>query len=141
MNSTNTISAQSTTSAASSTPSGMVTVHVVRVGGANGSLTFSPDDLKANVGDMVQFQFSPKNHSVVTSAFDTPCSPNQNMFSGYMPVASDAVNTPTYTMMVQDTKPLWLYCSQGKHCQSGMVMVINAYVVPVQIRWKYTNEE
>ncbi|EHK97823.1 hypothetical protein M7I_6406 [Glarea lozoyensis 74030] len=80
----------------------------------------------AAVGDMVQFQFTPKNHSVVTSAFDTPCSPKGDMFSGYMPVAANATNTPTYTMMVQDTKPIWLYCSQGKHCQSGMVMVINA---------------
>ncbi|EPE33305.1 Cupredoxin [Glarea lozoyensis ATCC 20868] len=123
--------AQSTSSTAASasstgTPSGMVTVHVVRVGGTNGSLEFSPNDIKAAVGDMVQFQFTPKNHSVVTSAFDTPCSPKGDMFSGYMPVAANATNTPTYTMMVQDTKPIWLYCSQGKHCQSGMVMVINA---------------
>jgi plastocyanin len=124
------LAAQSTTSSAASSAStgssGMVTVHVVRVGGANGSLEFSPNDLKANVGDMVQFQFSPKNHSVVTSTFDKPCSPAGSVFSGYMPVAADAVNTPTYTIMVQDTKPMWLYCSQGKHCQSGMVMAINA---------------
>jgi plastocyanin len=39
---------------------GMVATHVVQVGGPNGSLTFSPDNVKANVGDLVQFQFHPK---------------------------------------------------------------------------------
>lgn len=50
---------------AASTPSaaagqGMVATHVVQVGGPNGSLTFSPENIKANVGDLVQFQFHPK---------------------------------------------------------------------------------
>ncbi|KAL8801805.1 MAG: hypothetical protein Q9182_004212 [Xanthomendoza sp. 2 TL-2023] len=27
--------------------------------------------------------------------------------------------------MVNDTKPIWYYCSQGDHCQNGMVGVIN----------------
>jgi plastocyanin len=39
---------------------GTVATHVVQVGGANGSLTFSPENVKANVGDLVQFQFHPK---------------------------------------------------------------------------------
>jgi len=34
-------------------------VHVVHVG-ENGTLTFSPDDLQVNAGDMVQFQFYPQ---------------------------------------------------------------------------------
>lgn len=38
---------------------GQVKVHVVEVG-KNGSLTFSPDNLKVNPGEMVQFQFWPK---------------------------------------------------------------------------------
>mgnify|MGYP002622331431 FL=1 len=37
---------------------------------------------------------------------------------------------PTYTIQVNDTKPLWLYCAQGRHCQNGMVMVINEPYVP-----------
>lgn len=32
----------------------------------------------------------------------------------------------TYTIRVNDTNPIWLYCSQGKHCQNGMVAAINA---------------
>lgn len=28
-------------------------------------------------------------------------------------------------MNVTSTSPIWLYCSQGKHCEAGMSMVIN----------------
>jgi plastocyanin len=110
------------------------TVHVVSVSSASKSLTFSPDNLKASVGDMIQFQFLAGNHSVVQSNFDNPCTPIQQhvanmtgMFSGYMDVAASASTgmIPVYTMEVTTDKPLWLYCSQSKHCQAGMVMVVN----------------
>ncbi|RDW74960.1 hypothetical protein BP6252_06102 [Coleophoma cylindrospora] len=108
-----------------------VTVHVVKVGSSNGTLKYSPDNLTAAVGDMVQFQFAPANHTVTQSTFDQPCQPvamNSNVtgiFSGFMPVSASATTAPTYTIMVNNTTPMWLYCSQGKHCQAGMVMVIN----------------
>lgn len=108
-------------------------VHVVSVGSPNGTLTFSPENIKAEVGEMIQFQFRGGNHSVVQSTFDNPCSPisdhtNQTgIFSGYQLVkASEASGMiPTYTIMVKAKTPMWLYCSQGKHCQAGMVMVVN----------------
>ncbi|KAI1418077.1 hypothetical protein F5Y13DRAFT_150501 [Hypoxylon sp. FL1857] len=108
-------------------------VHVVSVGTANGTKIFSPDNLKADVGDMIQFQFRGGNHSVAQSNFDNPCTPisqhtNQTgIFSGYQPVsASQAMGMiPTYTIMVSAKTPLWFYCSQATHCQSGMVMVVN----------------
>ena len=53
-------------------------------------------------------------------------------FSGFMPTnASFAAtsNVLTYTIRVKDTKPMWFYCSQGKHCQGGMVGAVNAYVL------------
>ncbi|KAL2006834.1 hypothetical protein VTN00DRAFT_9502 [Thermoascus crustaceus] len=110
---------------------GQVRVHVVQVG-MNGSLAFSPNQLQVNPGEMVQFQFHPKNHSVVQSTFDNPCTPmaesmpNMTGFrSGFMPVAADATELPVFTMMVNDTKPMWMYCSQATHCQKGMVMAIN----------------
>lgn len=103
----------------------------MRVGGSNGSLTFSPNNLVAAAGDMIQFQFGPANHTVTQSTFDNPCQPVSmhsnvsGIYSGFMPVAASASMTPTYTIMVNDTKPMWLYCSQGKHCQNGMTMVVN----------------
>ncbi|KUJ21609.1 Cupredoxin [Mollisia scopiformis] len=108
-----------------------VTVHVVQVGAANGTLAYFPNNIKAAVGDMIQFQFAPNNHTVTQSTFDQPCMPiamNSNVtgvYSGFMPVTASATTTPTYTVMVNATTPMWFYCSQGKHCQNGMTMVVN----------------
>jgi plastocyanin len=110
-------------------------VHVVNVSGGNNTLTFSPDNLKPAMGDMIQFQFRAGNHSVVQSAFDSPCMPmsmtsgnaSAGIFSGYQPVAASQAQSmiPTYTIRITSMTPMWLYCSQGRHCQGGMVMVIN----------------
>jgi hypothetical protein len=59
--------------------------------------------------------------------YNNACQPVQNnanaFFSGFMP--TKATGQLTYTVPVKDTNPMWLYCSQGKHCQEGMVAVIN----------------
>jgi plastocyanin len=114
-----------------SAQSSSVTVHVVTVGATNGSLTYSPSKVNAEVGSMIQFQFMPKNHTITQSNFDNPCEPlamHSNVagiFSGFMPVAADATSIPTYTIVVNHTETMWMYCSQGMHCQAGMAMVIN----------------
>ncbi len=74
-----------------------------------------------------------QNHSVVQSNFDSPCVPISKVmpevsgfFSGFMPVSGpDVAERPVYTVEVKDEKPMWFYCSQGKHCQGGMGGVIN----------------
>jgi len=124
-------SGTSTSAASSSTSSGSVTVHVVHVGGANGSLTYSPNNVQAAVGDMVQFQYGPANHTVTQSTFDQPCQPislNSNVtgiFSGFQPVSATDTTIPTFTIQINNTTPVWIYCSQAEHCQKGMVLVIN----------------
>lgn len=30
-----------------------------------------------------------------------------------------------FTLTINDTNPIWLYCAQVGHCQAGMVAVIN----------------
>lgn len=111
-----------------------VDVQVVSVASTNNTLKFFPEKINAPVGSMVQFQFRGGNHSVVQSTFDNPCIPISNVntsakgvYSGYQPVAASAAKgqIPVFTVMVNSTTPMWLYCSQGKHCQNGMVMVIN----------------
>jgi len=100
----------------------------------NASLTFSPDNIKAAPGEFVQFQFLAGNHTVTQSTFDKPCQPiamhsNATGFhSGFQPVAASASMgmIPTYTIQINNTSPLWLYCAQGRHCENGMAMVINA---------------
>ncbi|KAI1001178.1 hypothetical protein K3495_g7020 [Podosphaera aphanis] len=115
-----------------------VTVHVVKVGSSDNALTYTPSKVTANVGDMVQFQFASGNHTVTQSTFDKPCEPMSKdassptgIFSGFMPIplappgGTNAAMMPTYTVMVKDKTPIWIYCSQAKHCQKGMAMVIN----------------
>jgi len=109
--------------------SGSATTHTVVVGGPNGELTFTPEAIFANVGDMVIFEFHQKNHSAVQSSFANPCGKVDGGFnSGYMPVdASVTSGFPTANITVQDTKPIWIYCSQGAgaHCHAGMVFAVN----------------
>jgi plastocyanin len=101
--------------------------------GKNGTLTFSPSSINVNPGEAVQFQFVAGNHTVTQSTFDAPCQPiaqHSNLtgfHSGFQPAAASAAMgmIPTYTIMVNNTNPIWVYCAQGKHCESGMALVIN----------------
>ena len=42
------------------------------VGGSAG-LVYTPESVNAAVGDMINFTFMSKNHTVTQSAFDKPC--------------------------------------------------------------------
>lgn len=61
---TSAVAAVATSSATSISPAppGMVHVQVVKVSNKNGSLKFEPNNIKAEAGSMVQFQFYPKVH-------------------------------------------------------------------------------
>ncbi|KAK4135760.1 Cupredoxin [Trichocladium antarcticum] len=112
----------------------------------NGSLTYSPNKITAEVGEYVQFQFHAGNHTVTQSTFDAPCQPSAQhsnitgFHSGFLPAAAMAAEgrIPTYTIKVNNTNPMWLYCAQGKHCENGMVMVINEPTNPNRTLAKYT---
>lgn len=100
--------------------------HRVIVGGT-GVLTFQPNTVAAQPGDTVTFEFHQKNHTATQSTFASPCSPMANGFnSGFEPVGTDATTFPTYTVRVNDTSAVWVYCAQSSHCASGMVFAINA---------------
>lgn len=95
---------------------------------------YYPDNIKAAPGSMVQFQFWAGNHTVTQSDFDHPCTPISQVnssvagiWSSFMPVAAGAAKKeiPVFTIQINDTKPIWIFCSQGKHCSVGMSMVIN----------------
>jgi len=118
-----------------STLASATVMHVVTVG-KDGQLAFCPEQITAASGDLVQFQFYPKNHSVVQGFFAKGCTPiseapagtaQEGSFSGFMPVdaSSNSSTIPTFTITVNGTGPEWFYCSQAKHCESGMVFAIN----------------
>ncbi|PQE22057.1 extracellular serine-rich protein [Rutstroemia sp. NJR-2017a BBW] len=103
-------------------------VHTVVVGSTNSSLlVFTPQEVTANPGDTVQFQFSMRNHTVTQSSVEAPCMPIADaIHSGFVPVGANQTMVTTFDVTINDTKPIYMYCAQGKHCQEGMVMTINA---------------
>jgi len=63
---------------------------------------------------------------VAQSGFEKPCHPAPNgIFSGYMPTPANM----SFAVTINDTNPIWYYCSQFSHCGIGasMVGVINPY--------------
>ncbi len=141
-------SPSSTVAAAAESASPSSGVHDVDVG-EDGVFAYTPNTLKASVGDTVNFHFYPLNHSVVQSSFNSPCTPLQGgIFSGFHPSSNDEAvshyppssrllpldqcayanrKAQMFSVTINDTNPIWLYCAQTvkSHCQSGMVMVIN----------------
>ncbi|OLN97616.1 Extracellular serine-rich protein-like protein 1 [Colletotrichum chlorophyti] len=95
------------------------------------SLRFYPENVKANPGDIVQFQFWPMNHTATQAPnTDTPCMPKQDqvpnaVHSGFIPGVTDGSPVGTFNVQVENTEPMLFYCAQGMHCQLGMVMIIN----------------
>jgi len=97
--------------------------------GINGQLSFGPANITAAIGDIVEFTFLAKNHSVVQSSFSEPCTPLADGFNlGFHPVAANTTG-PSFSITVNNTTPIWGYCAQTSpvsHCGSGMVFSINA---------------
>ncbi|CAE6420630.1 unnamed protein product [Rhizoctonia solani] len=60
--------------------------HKVTVG-AWGQLRYDPEYVHAEVGDCIEFEFHPKNHTVTESSFDHPCNATDGGFrTGFVPV-------------------------------------------------------
>jgi len=98
--------------------------------GANSLLTFTPNQVQANVGDNLVFTFVSKNHTVWLSSFAEPCV-SGGFTNAFFPISNDTAATtgnPTVTIQVTATTPLWMYCAQTipvDHCQMGMVFAVN----------------
>ncbi|QSZ32689.1 hypothetical protein DSL72_002268 [Monilinia vaccinii-corymbosi] len=83
--------------------------HTILVG-ADAQLTFSPNETKADVNTTLEFQFYPPTHSVAQAAFESPCSDE---------------NPSVFSVLVNDTAPIWFYCGFPGHCEEGMVGAVN----------------
>jgi len=88
----------------------------------NGNLTYIPNELTANVGDTVQFQWTIGFHTVTQAVgVDAACIKSPDGFT-----ASGNQSAPfSWSIVVNDTKPIWFYCGIPTHCQKGMFGVIN----------------
>jgi len=92
----------------------------VKVG--EGGNVFVPSTIAASVGDTVSFHFTGSNHDVVQSTFDAPCAPKDGGF--HVPATADA--SAVFVVNVTTPDPVYFYCSVNRHCNLGMVGVINA---------------
>ncbi|KLJ12546.1 hypothetical protein EMPG_12427 [Blastomyces silverae] len=91
----------------------------------DGALTFHPNKIRAEVGDEVVFHYFPRNHDVASGPFDAPCTPSDNgIYSGLINIDGSQPDA-TFTVRINNTTPIWLYCSTRGHCQGGMSAVIN----------------
>ncbi|KAN0072074.1 Cupredoxin [Elaphomyces granulatus] len=102
-----------------------VSAKTINVKVGDGSLTYSPNSTKAEVGDEVAFIFYPLNHTVNQASFSNPCIPlKDGFFSGFINSSSGPASNE-FVITVKDTSPIWFYCGQAAHCENGMVGVIN----------------
>ncbi|KAJ7470830.1 hypothetical protein FB451DRAFT_1472477, partial [Mycena latifolia] len=103
--------------------------HIIKVGAD--SLNFTPSNISASIGDIVTFEFHPKNHTVTQSSVMNPCKPlaqtsatgQVGFKSGFIPVSATETMFPTFNITINDTAPIWGYCGQQGppvHCTEGI---------------------
>ncbi|KAL1839161.1 hypothetical protein VTJ49DRAFT_1817 [Mycothermus thermophilus] len=123
-------SSSSSATATSSSSKGPATVTIAV--GARGHI-FTPSEAKANVGDIIKFNFYPGGHRVARAEFGWPCIPyeyanigKQGFYTGafYPQVVSN--DPPSYSVRVNDTEPIFFYCAAPGSCVDyQMIGVIN----------------
>jgi plastocyanin len=110
----------STSSQSSSTTTKAAATYTVTVGNGH---QFRPDVIQGRVGDIVKFEFVPLNHSVVRAEYGNPCIPYEKtgtgkvgFFSGFHPVTAIVDNPPSWNLRINDTDPIFFYCSAPGSC-------------------------
>lgn len=90
-------------------------------------LRYSPNTTTAAVGDTIVFHYWPGPHDVVQGDYNNPCDPVKNGFySGFItPTGASGEADEMFTITINNTDPIWIYCSETAHCQNGMAAVIN----------------
>ncbi|KAH8674478.1 hypothetical protein BGZ60DRAFT_526439 [Tricladium varicosporioides] len=144
------VTAATTSGSATKTSTAPATTYTISVG-KNGH-NFTPNEINATVGDIIEYRFWPQNHSVVRGGFgDSPCVPydltsegagkdNLTFFSGFHPM-DDLKNqsTTTFSIRINNTEPISFYCSAPSACLDGMIGVINPNATQNYLsQFKYT---
>ncbi|KXJ86233.1 hypothetical protein Micbo1qcDRAFT_236963 [Microdochium bolleyi] len=118
-----------TLSTATKSSSQAATTFTVRVGLQH---DFQPNKVLAKKGDVIHFDFFPKNHSVVKAEFKNPCipydvaRPGGSMFFSGMKQSQQGDEPPSWELTVNDTTPTFFYCSAPGSCKDwAMIGVIN----------------
>ncbi|KAJ0130934.1 Uncharacterized protein HZ326_25977 [Fusarium oxysporum f. sp. albedinis] len=108
-----------------------VTTHTIKVWGAGHK--FSPNDLKADVGDILEYWFYSDMQWVIRGDFDNPCVPyeyvetNRTGFSsGPQSVKAITNDVPRFRVRVNNTEPIFYYSGTPGSCtRYHMMGVVN----------------
>ncbi|MCJ1314989.1 hypothetical protein MMC15_000303 [Xylographa vitiligo] len=121
-----------TTSSTTMTAALSKKTHDVLVGAfvdGNGTdFLFKPNNITADVGDIVRFNMLGKSHSVTQSQFARPCIHNGSFDTQLQPNEKNVTGIIFEELEVNVATPLWFYCKQTvavSHCGKGMVFGIN----------------
>lgn len=144
---TPTISEAVESSTATPTSSGEPTIHSIKAG--VGGFKFTPQELhNVSVGDIVQWEFYPPDHSVARAEFGSACVPyeytgkdkvgfwsetqwvnNTNEVGPSMnsrPSYANALQLTYFNVTINSTEPIFFYCAAPNSCLGEhMVGVIN----------------
>ena len=78
---------------------------------ANNGLHYEPENVVANIGDLIEFHFLPKNHTIVQSSFDKPCEPLRDAsgavtgkFAGFNFNTTAGESKSVFTFQVRKTR-------------------------------------
>lgn len=104
--------------------------HRVEVGTFNGEVQFVPNQVNAEIGDVVEYDFLAKSHSLTQSEFLTPCTYNGGFDTDLnQPNPKNESGLFVIPFEVTTKKPQWFYCKQvgspKSHCNQGMVFGLN----------------
>ncbi|KAI1261785.1 hypothetical protein F5Y18DRAFT_430812 [Xylariaceae sp. FL1019] len=121
----------STSMSAKPTAPAAPATHTVNVG--QGGFKFTPNSVTAKRGDHVEFVFWPTGHSVARAEHGSPCMPYESVvpggkgfWSGEILPTSDLDPHPSFTILINDTHPVFFYCGAPDSCKEHkMVGVIN----------------
>ncbi|KAF5679404.1 hypothetical protein FHETE_821 [Fusarium heterosporum] len=116
---------------ASTTSTTETTTHTINVGAAGHK--FTPNEIKADIGDIIEYRFYPDAHWVIRGDYDNPCIPyeyvdtdREGFSSGPEPVKAITDDAPRYRVRVNDTKPIFFYCGAPGSCvRYHMMGVVN----------------
>jgi len=98
------------------------------VDGNSTDFLFKPNNITADVGDVVRFNMLGKAHSVTQSQFARPCIHNGSFDTQLQPNDKNTTGIIFEEFEVNIATPLWFYCKQTvavSHCGKGMVFGIN----------------
>ncbi|KAF2999740.1 hypothetical protein E8E13_004543 [Curvularia kusanoi] len=120
-----------TLNSATSTSSLVPQTHTIQVGLLDHKIR--PETTEAAIGDLIEFDFYPLNHSIVRAEYGFPCIPyemtgsdKKGFFSGFKPVDKVLDRPPKWTLRINDTDPIFFYCAAPGSCITyGMVGGIN----------------